>query len=238
MKLHALAPCTVVALYVPEKFAGLLLQARNPRKRSLGNRMGWSITSRVASLDDIIHKLPPAGELARTDDDRGLRAAVAAVLRDSDAGGEILFIKRAERAGDPWSGHMAFPGGRRQTTDATLLETATRETREEVGLDLGAHARPIIRLPDIVPYSRMPEPLTVSAFVFALGNAPSLTLNEEVAEALWTPLDPVLRGDGATRFRWQRDGFDLDLPALELRGEIVLGLTYRMIELLREVIPR
>jgi 8-oxo-dGTP pyrophosphatase MutT (NUDIX family) len=81
----------------------------------------------------------------------GRQAAVAAVLRAPPDGGdaEILLMRRAERHGDPWSGHMAFPGGRREEGDATLLDTAIREAREEVGLDLRAHGTLLARLPDI-----------------------------------------------------------------------------------------
>lgn len=174
-----------------------------------------------------------------SEDGGGLRAAVAAVLRPGAGGEEILFIKRAERIDDPWSGHMAFPGGRRQPLDPTLLDTAARETLEEVGLDLHAHARPLARLPDVMPYSRMPHPLTVTAFVFALDRPPVLELNEEVADAVWAPLEPILRGEGATTFRFTRDGIDLDLPALAVGPHVVWGLTYRMIELFREAVtPR
>ncbi|KAG5458036.1 MAG: hypothetical protein BJ554DRAFT_1822 [Olpidium bornovanus] len=48
---------------------------------------------------------------------------------------EILFIKRATRAGDRWSGHVAFPGGKQEPSE-TARQTAERETREELGLDL------------------------------------------------------------------------------------------------------
>ena len=194
------------------------------------------------SLDEITTRLAAsASSLERPEDATGLRAAVAALLRRGATNDqpEILFIKRAERPGDPWSGHMAFPGGRRQATDATLVQTATRETLEEIGLDLEAGARVVGRLPDVAPYSRMEHPLTVSAFVFVLERAPRLVLNAEVAEAIWAPLEPVLRGEPATRFRWKRDGMDLDLPALDVSGHVVWGLTYRMVELLREAItPR
>ncbi|CAG8444928.1 2609_t:CDS:2 [Cetraspora pellucida] len=55
------------------------------------------------------------------------------------AGGEpeILYIKRALREGDRWSGQMAFPGGKQDPKDADDLDTAEREAFEEVGLDLG-----------------------------------------------------------------------------------------------------
>ncbi len=189
----------------------------------------------MSSFASIVERLvarnaPPS----RPEDEEGLRAAVAAVLRPKGDDAEILFIRRAERDGDPWSGHMAFPGGRRQL-DESLMTTATRETLEEVGLDL-SRARPVTRLPDLLPYTQMPAPLIVTAFVFALSDDPPLKPNEEVAEALWAPLGPVLRREPAITFHYQRDGLSLDLPAIDLEGRIVWGLTYRMIEMLADAV--
>ncbi|HEU4700285.1 MAG TPA: NUDIX domain-containing protein, partial [Gemmatimonadales bacterium] len=61
-------------------------------------------------------------------------AAVALVV--TPAPDSMLLIRRAERAGDPWSGHMALPGGRHSRGDADLAATAMRETAEEVGVRL------------------------------------------------------------------------------------------------------
>lgn len=64
---------------------------------------------------------------------------------------EILFIKRAGRVGDRWSGHVAFPGGRRDPPDVDDRATAIRETREEVGLDLAhRHCLYVGNLPERV----------------------------------------------------------------------------------------
>jgi 8-oxo-dGTP pyrophosphatase MutT (NUDIX family) len=177
----------------------------------------------------------------RPGDTEGLRAAVATIVRPgaTPAGEEILFIKRADRAGDPWSGHMAFPGGRRQADDSSLLDTAVRETLEEIGLDLGAAARPIGRLPDLMPHSQMPQPLTVTAFLFSLEHPAELSLNHEVAAAVWAPLERILRGEGSTTFHWSKGDIALDLPAIAVGDDVVWGLTYRMIEMLREALtPR
>ena len=64
-----------------------------------------------------------------------LQAAVSVVIRGR---GELdfLLIKRARSERDPWSGHMALPGGRRDDSDGDLLHTARRETLEETGVDL------------------------------------------------------------------------------------------------------
>jgi ADP-ribose pyrophosphatase YjhB (NUDIX family) len=98
------------------------------------------------------------------------RAAVAVVLHDAGPSPEILFIERAERFGDPWSGQMAFPGGRVDPGDATARAAAERETLEEVGLDL-AGAELLGRLGDVDAGVRVVAPLVLSAFVYRTGNA-------------------------------------------------------------------
>ena len=72
----------------------------------------------------------------RIDNYLGPTAAVAAVLRFGEKGPEVLFIERAVKEGDPWSGQMAFPGGRTELKDKSSLDTARRETLEEIGFDL------------------------------------------------------------------------------------------------------
>ena len=67
-------------------------------------------------------------------------AAVALILDNAASRDdpEIVFIERAQVLGDPWSGHIAFPGGRCEPGDQLPLDTAVRETEEEIGVDLSA----------------------------------------------------------------------------------------------------
>jgi 8-oxo-dGTP pyrophosphatase MutT (NUDIX family) len=156
------------------------------------------------------------------------RAAVAVVLHDAGCGVDMLFIERARRLGDPWSGHMAFPGGRVDPTDPDVRTAAERETREEVSLDL-AGAEPLGRLDDLhagVPYV---APLVLSAFVYRIVERPPLVVNHEVREALWVPgarlLDPSCRvehGWGPVRY----PGILVGEPG----RHVVWGLTYRLLE--------
>lgn len=113
-----------------------------------------------------------------------IAAAVAIALRDGDDGLEALFIHRAERAGDTWSGQIAFPGGRREPGDADLLATAIRETREEIGVDLAAAERLGV-LDDLHPRTPILPPVVVRPFVFALTDQPPITLSAEVQGAFW-----------------------------------------------------
>ncbi|MGI9075932.1 MAG: NUDIX hydrolase, partial [Gemmatimonadaceae bacterium] len=91
------------------------------------------------------------------------RASVAVVLRlGDDAALELLLIKRAEFAGDPWSGHVALPGGRREDTDKSATATAIRETLEETAIDLVRHGRLIGALDELQPRTRALPPIVIA----------------------------------------------------------------------------
>src|SRR6266508_2021063 len=125
-------------------------------------------------------------------------AAVAVILHEGDEGLEALFIRRAVRAGDTWSGQIAFPGGRRDPGDADLRATAIRETMEEVGVDLSPAERLGV-LDDLYPRTPVLPPVVVRPFVFALTHRLTITLNPEVQDAFWVPFRafqaPGVRGE-------------------------------------------
>lgn len=127
-----------------------------------------------------------------------IAAAVAVVLHEGNDGLEALFIHRAVRAGDTWSGQIAFPGGRREPTDADLLATAIRETREETGVDL-APAERLGVLDDLYPRTPVLPPVVVRPFVFALTARPTIVVNREVQAAFWVSFRalqaPGVRGE-------------------------------------------
>ena len=151
----------------------------------------------VEALDRPAKRAPhPAGPEAR-------EAAVAAVLHGLEPTDlTLLFIRRATVAGDPWSGDVAFPGGRREAADGSLLETAIRETREELGLDLSV-ARYLGSLDDVGPVSRR-RPMVVQPHVFYLRELPALSPNREVAGVHRLSLDKLLanEGRGPMPFEW------------------------------------
>lgn len=111
---------------------------------------------------------------------------------------ELLFIKRASRAGDRWTGHVAVPGGKRDPEDEDDKAVAVREAQEEVGLDLTADESMYIgNLPErVVTTSFGSVPLMVLCpFVFLLTSpaAPALTLQPtEVASTHWVSLRALL----------------------------------------------
>jgi 8-oxo-dGTP pyrophosphatase MutT (NUDIX family) len=162
------------------------------------------------------------------------RAAVAAVIRPGPSGGpldaEVLLMRRAERPGDQWSGQMAFPGGHVESGES-FEEAARRETEEEVGLDLGAHARVLGALDHAHAYVRARQlNMVVAPIVYELvREPPPLTLNYEVAETLWAPLAPMIRGDLHTFLEWEMDGETRRFPGYDVQGRVVWGMTYRML---------
>jgi len=114
------------------------------------------------------------------------------MLRERDLGLELLIIRRAENELDPWSGHMALPGGGRDPRDESVYDTARRETLEEIGIDLG-EGRFLGRLDDLNPRPRtMPGQLVAATVVVAIDAEPGPLDTREVVEAFWVPMSRLL----------------------------------------------
>ncbi len=156
-------------------------------------------------------------------------AAVAVVLREGARGAEVLLIERSRRPSDPWSGDLALPGGRRDPADPSLLDTARRETMEEVGLSLGAPAAVLDEL-DARAAAR-PFPLVVAPFLFVGDGAQRPRPNaEEVARAFFRPLAPLLDPDQRVRTRFSRGGRLVEAEAVAVAGHRLWGLTLRLLD--------
>lgn len=164
---------------------------------------------------------------------------MAAILRPVPGDTEVLLIRRAERPGDPWSGHMALPGGHHDPEDADLRETAMRETLEEVGLDLTGREY-LGALDDLAATARgQLVGMTITPHVFALGSElPELQPNHEVAELLWGSLGRMFRGEVDAIKELNYGGETRRLPAFDVQGRLVWGMTHSMLRslfaLLRE----
>jgi 8-oxo-dGTP pyrophosphatase MutT (NUDIX family) len=160
-------------------------------------------------------------------------AAVAMVLAGDESDLQICFIRRVERPGDPWSGHMAFPGGRACPEDASAQAVAERETREEVGLILRESHRvgTLSELP--VRLGGVETSMVLSPFVYHMGlEAPAFEPNEEVTEAYWAPLADLWEAKNATQLTRAAIAY----PAIRFHEHLIWGLTLRVLTLFSDVL--
>jgi 8-oxo-dGTP pyrophosphatase MutT (NUDIX family) len=166
------------------------------------------------------------------------RAAVAAVIREGGPEGlELLFIRRAEQEGDPWSGHISFPGGRSEPGDDGLVGTAIRETEEETGLDLDRDGELLGALDEIRAMARVrPVDLSIAPFVFRLLRPAVPTPNHEVVSLHWLPLARLLGPEHRSTLEYPHEGALLEFPCLRVDDLVIWGLTYRMLDNLRRVL--
>lgn len=161
---------------------------------------------------------------------QGRRAAVALILRTSEHGFlELLMIKRAVYAGDPWSGHIALPGGREEPGDGSLEDTAIRETLEETALDLIADGLLFGRLDDLGPRSAPLPPISITPFLFAYGGPGIVTPSPEVAEAFWVPVDALRDPRASREIELELTGGPRRVTSFEHEGHIIWGLTEQIL---------
>jgi len=162
------------------------------------------------------------------------QAAVAVVLRERERRTEMLFIERSVRDGDPWSGHMAFPGGRVERVDPDTRAAAERETHEEVGISLQG-AEYLGPLADLQGSPRFRQNrLVVSAHVYHVPEPDPFVLEtREVADAMWFPVAGILEPHRHVGYRSPHVA-EIEFPGI-LVGRpdrhVVWGLTYRFLDI-------
>ncbi len=156
------------------------------------------------------------------------RAAVAAIFHDVAGGAQLMFIERAHRDGDPWSGHLAFPGGHVEPGDTDIHHTAERETHEEIGWSLDSSHR-VGQLDDMVGNV---SAIAVAACVYATQQLQTPTFSCEVADLFWTPVADLLDPERRVKHTLSRQGEERHFPALDLLGQgrpLLWGVTYRFV---------
>lgn len=173
---------------------------------------------------DIASRLQPLTSKSPAEEES---AAVIILLVESDD--QVLLVERKERIGDPWSGQMAFPGGHFQIADKTLMQTALREAKEEVGVDL--KGRLIGRLADVVPRNR--PGLLVAPFVSLWYEKPKIQLSkDELENHFWIRLDELAESYHPR----QIPPLKREMESYLCHGHVVWGLTARILEMLFELI--
>jgi 8-oxo-dGTP pyrophosphatase MutT (NUDIX family) len=193
-----------------------------------------SARTRLAQIADAVRAYNP---LIAGRDGTFFEAAVALILRETANDDlELLFIKRAARDDDPWSGQIALPGGRRDPVDASLEDTAVRETREEVGLDLRTDGKIIGALDELRPRTIVLPPVLVRPFVATIAAGAASGVSEEVARSFWAPLDAILDPAAAQPTEIRVQGATSMRPAIRFEDYVIWGMTERILRQFEEVI--
>ncbi|MFP3985058.1 MAG: NUDIX hydrolase [Candidatus Bathyarchaeia archaeon] len=173
-------------------------------------------------VERLSRVLNPVSEAQKAD------AAVALLLKPTSRDFEVLLVKRVETPGDPWSGQMAFPGGKRDWKDGDLKQTVIRETLEETGVDVTHHSR-FLGVLETVRSSVKPK-LLVAPFVILLEHEPTVTLNEELEGSLWVRLKKLEECKGTAKLAFG------EVPAYLVGGNVVWGLTHKVLEKFNRVL--
>jgi 8-oxo-dGTP pyrophosphatase MutT (NUDIX family) len=159
---------------------------------------------------------------------RRTRAAVAMIMREMPGDLEILFIERATDVRDPWSGHLAFPGGKVELGEQAR-QAAERETREEIGLELDSEQY-LGRMSDIVGANL---PVRVSCFAYAaVSTAINPVVNHEVRDVFWARLSDIRDPERHQMATVGFSGRSLHVPAIilpEPDKPVLWGITYRLV---------
>lgn len=145
----------------------------------------------IDKINSISQVLVNEDRVQISGDATNIYAAVMMIIRESENSLETLLIRRSTNAQDIFSGHMAFPGGKKKSEDENKLETALRETHEEIGLDLRNRSEILGNLDDCKPSTPAARRFIVRPYVAYIKEEYPLTFNYEVSEAVWIPLNDL-----------------------------------------------
>lgn len=143
----------------------------------------------------------------------------------------IVLIRRAIREGDPWSGDMSLPGGRKEKSDKNTFETAIRETQEEIGLDLHKDGQFLGRLSDVMTRAHEANiPMAVTPFVFEIADISALQLSDEAKAIVSVPLEFLGNNQNRETMVWQQGLMRANVPCYHYEGHRIWGLTLIMLD--------
>lgn len=203
------------------RFAPLQIRAPSPTFRAMTDS-----DPRLTALGEVLGRRRP---LRGPRDPSLAEAAVLLMVRPTDPL-ELLLIERAEKEGDPWSGHMALPGGRRERGDGNLVATALRETVEETGIVV-PESRVLGGLDELRPGNeRRRFHIVVAPFVAAVPvDTEARPAPEEVETAVWVPLPHLASDEAVDEVLIDLEGESMAFPALSYQEYIIWGLTHRIL---------
>jgi len=192
----------------------------------------------MMTLDEIRNALESRSHQPATFKASSRQASVAMILCDGEDDLEVCFIRRAERVGDPWSGQVAFPGGKADSSDSDAHAVAERETHEEVGLKLAASHR-IGPLPTRQVATRN---LVLSPFIYHIGRAERATVfarePDEVAHVFWVPMRHLFKQSSATELEYPTAGSGMTYPGIRYEEDVIWGLTLNVLDSFAQIMQR
>jgi 8-oxo-dGTP diphosphatase len=158
-------------------------------------------------------------------DSKKPRGAVSVLIKEEAENLWLLMIKRGENPRDPWSGQMAFPGGHADPVDRSLMDTATRETLEEVAID--------VRDQEFLGCLRNLEPrnapMLVAPFVFLLLREVHPTESTEAREILWVPMSFLLNQKNVSSLTVPIGDREISMGCYVYMDHTIWGLSFRII---------
>ncbi|NSL56761.1 CoA pyrophosphatase [Uliginosibacterium aquaticum] len=147
-------------------------------------------------------------------------AAVLLPVRSAENGLQVLLTRRTDHL-NHHAGQISFPGGRREEADTSLIQTALRESQEEIGLDPAC-----VEVLGVLPEFGTPSGFRITPVVGLLLGDPALRLDDfEVAEVFEVPLEFLLQRENYQlhRVRW-REG-ERRVHAVPHGGRFIWGAT-------------
>ncbi len=160
----------------------------------------------------------------QTEQYRDQAAILIAIANVESVTESILLTHRAEHL-SLHSGEVAFPGGKWEPSDQNLMETALRESHEEVGL--------VPSRVDIIgqlPASCTRNKIKVTPYVGRVETEEGLTANvEELQSLFWVPLDFLVEDQRQRTDVFVLDGKEFWAPVYAWEGYKIWGFTARVI---------
>ncbi len=192
----------------------------------------------MMTLDEILGALNTRQHKAAKFSATPRQASVAMILSGREKDLDVCFIRRAERAGDPWSGQVAFPGGKADSLDKDAHSVAERETHEEVGLKLTENHR-VGPLPTRQVATRN---LVLSPFIYHIDTAEKATVfarePAEVAHVFWVPLRHLFTPSSATELEYPMAGSGMTYPGIRYEEDVIWGLTLNVLDSFAQIMQR